>query len=53
MDINVKALVGQIAAMFLVFALALFLPAGTIAWIPGILSRYVLWFCRSYHFMAV
>ena len=35
MDINVKALVGQIAAMFLVFALALFLPAGTIAWIPG------------------
>jgi hypothetical protein len=28
MDINVKALVGQIAAMFLVFALALFLPAG-------------------------
>jgi len=35
MDINTKALVGQIAAMFLVFALALFLPAGTIAWLPG------------------
>jgi hypothetical protein len=35
MDINVKALVGQIAAMSLVFALALFLPAGTIVWLPG------------------
>lgn len=35
MGVNIKALVGQIAAMFLVFALALFLPAGTIAWLPG------------------
>lgn len=35
MAINVKLLAGQIVGMFLVFALALFLPAGTIAWVAG------------------
>jgi len=30
-----KVLVVQIATLFLVFALALFLPAGTIAWLAG------------------
>lgn len=34
-DVNITALVGQIVAMFLVFGLALFLPAGTVAWLPG------------------
>lgn len=32
---NVRILAGQIAGMFLVFALALFLAAGTIAWLAG------------------
>ncbi len=35
MEINVKSLVVQISAMFLVFAAALFLSAGTINWLPG------------------
>ena len=30
-----KALVGQVVILLLVYALALFLPAGTIAWFPG------------------
>lgn len=33
--VNVRVLVAQIVVMFLVFALALFLPAGTIAWPAG------------------
>lgn len=35
MTINTKVLVAQIAVLFLVFALTLFLPAGTIAWLAG------------------
>jgi protein-S-isoprenylcysteine O-methyltransferase Ste14 len=35
MEINVKSLVLQISAMFLVFAAALFLSAGTINWFHG------------------
>jgi len=33
--INIRLLVAQIVGLFLVFALALFLPAGTIAWLNG------------------
>jgi protein-S-isoprenylcysteine O-methyltransferase Ste14 len=33
--INVKQLVGQVLSMFLVFALALLLPAGSIGWVAG------------------
>jgi hypothetical protein len=32
MTVNLKLLTAEIAAMFVVFALALFLAAGTIAW---------------------
>lgn len=35
MRVNVKLLVVQIVGLFLVFAVALFLPAGTIAWPAG------------------
>lgn len=35
MHINIKLLVGQIAGLFVIFALALFLPAGTFAWLTG------------------
>jgi protein-S-isoprenylcysteine O-methyltransferase Ste14 len=35
MQVNVKLLIGQSAALFVLFALALFLPAGTIAWLAG------------------
>ena len=35
MNVNVKMLVGQIVGLFVVFALALFIPAGTIAWPAG------------------
>jgi protein-S-isoprenylcysteine O-methyltransferase Ste14 len=35
MAVNSKLLVVQIAILFLVFALVLFLPAGTIAWLSG------------------
>jgi protein-S-isoprenylcysteine O-methyltransferase Ste14 len=35
MTINTRVLVAQIAIMFLVFALLLFLPAGTVAWLSG------------------
>lgn len=35
MTINTKALVAQIAILFLVFALVLFLPAGGVAWLAG------------------
>jgi protein-S-isoprenylcysteine O-methyltransferase Ste14 len=35
MKVNVKMLTGQLVIMFLVFALALFLPAGTVAWPAG------------------
>ena len=35
MTINLKLLVGQIVFLFLVFALALFLPAGTFSWPAG------------------
>ena len=33
--VNLKLLAGQIVFLFLVFALALFLPAGTLAWLAG------------------
>src|SRR4051794_13835934 len=35
MNINKKMLVGQIVGLFVLFALLLFLPAGTIAWPAG------------------
>ncbi len=35
MQVNVKLLMGQSAVFFMLFALALFLPAGTIAWLAG------------------
>lgn len=35
MMVNLKVLVGQIVFLFLVFALALFLSAGTFAWLAG------------------
>jgi protein-S-isoprenylcysteine O-methyltransferase Ste14 len=35
MQVNVKLLIGHSAALFVLFALALFLPAGTIAWLAG------------------
>lgn len=35
MDINVKALAGQMFLVAAIFVLALFLPAGTIGWLPG------------------
>jgi hypothetical protein len=35
MDTNVKTLIEQVAGMFVAFAMALFLPAGTIAWSAG------------------
>mgnify|MGYP001026379397 CR=1 FL=1 len=35
MPVNLKMLTAQIAGMFVVFALALFLPAGTLAWPAG------------------
>ena len=35
MTVNLKLLAGQIVFLFLVFALALFLPAGTLAWLAG------------------
>lgn len=35
MQVNVKQQVGQFAGFFVIFALALFLPAGTLAWLAG------------------
>src|SRR5258706_4591602 len=35
MQINIKLLIGQTAALFVLFALALFLPAGTLTWLNG------------------
>jgi len=35
MNVNLKMLAGQFVGVFLLFALALFLPAGTIAWPAG------------------
>jgi protein-S-isoprenylcysteine O-methyltransferase Ste14 len=35
MNVSIKMLVGQFVGLFLLFALALFLPAGTIAWPAG------------------
>jgi protein-S-isoprenylcysteine O-methyltransferase Ste14 len=35
MTVNIKALAGQLVIMFLIFALLLFLSAGTIAWLAG------------------
>jgi protein-S-isoprenylcysteine O-methyltransferase Ste14 len=35
MNTSIKMLVGQFIGLFLLFALALFLPAGTIAWLAG------------------
>lgn len=35
MNVNIRMLVAEIVGLFLVFALALFLPAGTIDWIAG------------------
>lgn len=34
-NVNIKNLVAEISGMFVAFALALFLPAGTFRWIPG------------------
>jgi len=34
-NVNLKMLVGQIVGLFVLFALALFIPAGTIAWLAG------------------
>jgi len=36
MKVNLKLLTAQIAGMFVVIALALFLAAGTVAWPAGI-----------------
>lgn len=35
MAVKTKVLVAQTVILFLVFAVALFLPAGTIAWLSG------------------
>jgi protein-S-isoprenylcysteine O-methyltransferase Ste14 len=35
MHVNVKQQIGQFAGIFVAFALALFLPAGTLAWLAG------------------
>jgi protein-S-isoprenylcysteine O-methyltransferase Ste14 len=35
MQVNVKQQVGQFVGIFVLFALALFLPAGTLAWLAG------------------
>lgn len=35
MQINIKLLIGQTAGLFVLLALALFLPAGTLAWFSG------------------
>jgi protein-S-isoprenylcysteine O-methyltransferase Ste14 len=35
MTVNLKVLAGQLVFLFLVFALFLFLPAGTVAWLAG------------------
>lgn len=35
MDVNVKDLAARMIGMLVVFGLALFLPAGTISWVPG------------------
>lgn len=35
MQINIKLLIGQTAALFVLFVLALFLPAGTLTWLNG------------------
>jgi hypothetical protein len=35
MQVNLKSLVLQLTGIFTIFALALFIPAGTIAWIAG------------------
>lgn len=35
MQVNLKSLVLQVAGVFTIFALALFIPAGTIAWLSG------------------
>ena len=35
MQVNVKLLVLQIEGVFTIFALALFIPAGSIAWLAG------------------
>jgi protein-S-isoprenylcysteine O-methyltransferase Ste14 len=35
MQINIKLLIGQTAVLFVLFSLALFLPAGTLTWLTG------------------
>src|ERR1041385_2397954 len=35
MSVNISQFIGQFAGLFVLFALALFLPAGTIAWFAG------------------
>jgi protein-S-isoprenylcysteine O-methyltransferase Ste14 len=46
MKINVTFLIGQTVATFLIFALALFLPVGTVTWLPGwiFLGLFFAWF---------
>src|SRR5215207_667211 len=44
MQVNVKLLMGHSAVLFVLFALALFLPAGTIAWLAGWVFLGLLFF---------
>ena len=47
MQVNIKLLIGQSLGIFLIFALAIFLPAGNIEWLPGwiFLVLFFGWFC--------
>jgi len=44
MTVNIKMLLGQLAYLFLFFALPLFLAAGTIAWPAGWIFFFPGWF---------
>jgi len=44
MQVNVKLLMGHSTVLFVLFALALFLPAGTIAWLAGWVFLGLLFF---------
>jgi protein-S-isoprenylcysteine O-methyltransferase Ste14 len=46
MHVNIKQQIGQFAGFFVAFALALFLPAGTLAWVAGWL--FLGLFCGFY-----
>lgn len=52
MTVNLKILTVQIAGMFVVFALALFLVAGSVVWprsCTGFRSRSCPWPCHQQH----